>query len=145
MRTYQRKTGQHTLPHAAYMATVWTIRDYYRHKIILEDKIGLSAVVSDGQPHGRSVGDPTFRQAADIYDSYAYRVVSAVDRALQHVPEDMRAGVVDSVMTGKAYPPVPSARTWGREKARFVYLVYYLLAQSHKDGNTGQSECDNVI
>ena len=104
MRTYQRKTGRHTLPHAAYMATVWTIRDYYRHKIILEDKIGLSAVVSDGQPHAQGTGDPTFGKAAKIHDSYSYKVVSAVEEALKYVQEDMRTGVMDSVIAAYSTP-----------------------------------------
>lgn len=138
MRDYQTKTGHYTLPHATYMATIWTIRDYRRHQTILADRIGLSAAAQDGQPHGSGTGDPTFRRAADIYDSYSYRVVSAVDEALRHVPEDMRQGILDSIILRRPYPPVPSERTWGREKARFVYLVYYLMARSHQVGNTGQ-------
>ena len=138
MRDYQTKKGQYTLPHETYMSTIWMIRDYRRHQTILADKIGLSAVAQDGQPHGSGTSDPTFRQAADIYDSYSYKVVSAIDEALLHVPEDMRQGVLDSIIKRRPYPPVPSERTWGREKAKFVYLVHYLMARDHKDGNMGQ-------
>lgn len=138
MRDYQPGKAQYSLPREAYMSTVWLIRDYKRHKMILEDKIGLSAVAGDGMPHGTGTSDPTFRRAADIYDSYSYKVVAAVDEAILYVPEDMRQGVLDSVMKRRPYPDVPSTRTWGREKAKFVYLVHYLMAQSHEDGNTGQ-------
>jgi len=138
MRDYQPGKAQYSLPREAYMSTVWLIRDYKRHKMILEDKIGLSAVAGDGMSLGSGPSGPTFRRAADIYDSYSYKVVAAVDEAIRYVPEDMRQGVLDSVTKRRPYPDVPSTRTWGREKAKFVYLVHYLMARDPKDGNTGQ-------
>lgn len=129
MKDYQPKKTPYILDRETYLSTLWMIRSYYKCKTEVNDSIGLSAVVNDGQPHGNGVGDPTARKAEKLHASYAYRVVSAVDEALTHIQEDMRKGVWESVMWKIPYPLVPSERTWGREKAKFVYLVHQIFGQ----------------
>lgn len=132
MKEYQPKKTSYILDRETYLSTLWMIRSYYKCKLEVNEKLGLSAVVNDGLPNGSGTGDPTARKAEKLLGSYAYRVVAAVDEALRYVQEDMRDGVWKSVMWRTPYPLVPSERTWGREKAKFVFMVHQIFGTSER-------------
>ena len=124
MTEYQRKKNNpYHLPHALYMQTIYTIRDYSRLRDQLDDRLGLKAVANDGQPHGSGKSDPTAQQAIDMLDSYASAVVGIIDSALMEIPEEYRRGVWNSIQTGERFPDDAHKNTYSRWRSRFIWIV----------------------
>ena len=121
-KEYQRKNSL-TIPQNQWVATIYTIRDYYRYKEAIENSIGLSAVTSDGQPHGSGTGDPTAQQGMRLASSYESRMVGIIDSCLAMVPQEYRRGVWDNVMWRKPYPSDGHRNTYGHWKQVFVVSV----------------------
>ena len=133
MTEYQRKKNNpYHLPHALYMQTVYAIRDYHRLKDQLNDKYGLRAVANDGQPHGTGKSDPTAQQAMELYDSYAAYMCRVIDDALLEIPEEYRRGVWDNIQSYTRFPDDAHRNTYGRWKARFIYIVSQKIVQQGK-------------
>jgi hypothetical protein len=121
-KEYQRQ-NQWTLPQAQWNSTIWTIRDYYRFKEAIDNSIGLSAVTSDGQPHGSGMGDPTAKQGMKLASSYESRMVHIIDSCLTLIPAEYRRGVWDNIMWRKRYPDDGHRNTYGHWKQIFVVAV----------------------
>lgn len=118
---YQRqKNNRYVLPTAVWNKTIWQIRDYYRLKEARNDII-YQRGSDDGTPHGSGTGDPTFQKAEKL--SRVTDVVKAIEDALEQIPQEYRKGVWDNVQFRSPYPDDAARRTYGRMKARFVFLV----------------------
>lgn len=118
---YQRqKNNRYILPTAVWNKTIWQIRDYYRLKEARDDII-YQRGADDGMPHGSGTGDPTFQKAEKL--SRVTDVVKAIEDALKQIPQEYRKGVWDNVQFRSPYPDDAARRTYGRMKARFVFLV----------------------
>lgn len=117
-RDYQRHDRKYRLPQAAYMATLWLIRDYQRMK---EEYASLGTISSpncDGMPHaagGRDANAEDAIRAATIAEK-----ISAIEESLREVPADLRRGVWESIQYRTPYPLNADRTTYGRAKTRFI-------------------------
>ncbi|MSS15579.1 hypothetical protein [Porcincola intestinalis] len=117
-RDYQRHDRDYRLPQAAYMATLWVIRDYQRMKEEYASIGTISSPNCDGMPHaagGRDANADDAIRAAAIAEK-----ISAIEKSLQAVPADLRRGVWESIQYRSPYPQDADRTTYGRAKARFV-------------------------
>ena len=118
---YQRqKNNKYILPTAVYNKTIWQIRDYYRLKEARDDII-FQHGAPDGMPHGSGIGDPTFRKAEKL--ARVADITKAIEDSLEMIPQEYRKGIWNSIMFRAPYPMDADRSTYGRQKARFVYLV----------------------
>ena len=103
------------------MKTVYQIRDYYRLKEKVQDTIDESP--DPHQPHtsGGRKNSPTETKALKI--SGDCKIIRAIDKAKEEVPEEYREGVWRSVMYNEPYPLDAARSTYGMHKSRFVYMV----------------------
>lgn len=118
MRDYLPKS--YKLPKATYYRALYAVRDYERlnreYNIILH-----GTATSDGQPHSVSPGDPSAHKAVRLAELST--TLTAIDRALQEVPEEYRKGVTDNIMYKLPYPYTASISTWSNHRRRFLYYV----------------------
>ena len=120
-RDYQRhKNNPYHLPGSLYKRVLFTVRDYDRMKIEVEDLILLSPD-PEGGPKGNGPGDPTANAAMRI-DSIQNQI-RAIELALRGIPAEYRKGVFDSVRYRRRYPIDADRSTYARYKNRFIWFV----------------------
>lgn len=136
MKEYQRK-NQWTIPADMWMKTIWTIRGYSRYRDEVDGLLGLSAVNSDGQPHTRGPGDPTFRQAAELMENYSYQMIKIIDDSLTLIPVEYRKGVWNNIQYRTKYPDDAARNTYGHWKQVFVVAVAMRI---EKTGHQGKNK-----
>ena len=126
MKEYQRtKNNKYLLPASVYNQTVWLIRDYQRMRDEAEALLGDSAKVMDGMPHGSPSPDGVVNKVIQR-DKYLEKC-KAIEEAFLSIPQEYRQGVSDSIMYRTRYPNNADRRTYGRYKAKVIYLVAYRL------------------
>ena len=120
VRDYQpKKNNPWHLPKHLYKQTLCLIRDYNRLKEDYEDAILPSR---DSNYRGSNQpSDPTGTAALRIENMHDR--IRAVERAKKEIPEEYQQGVWQNIIYGTRYPEDADRRTYGRWKARFVYLV----------------------
>ena len=123
MRDYQSdKNNQWHLPKYLYRQTLALIRDYSRLKEEYVDTIEETHA-PEGEGRTNLPGDPTGALACRL-DSMHVRI-SAVEKAMDEIPKEYMQGVWGNIVYAKRYPDDAGARTYGRWKARFIWLVAY--------------------
>lgn len=121
MRDYQRKKHtSYTLPKTVYNETLWKIRDYYRMKEIAEAILDATSN-SNGTCNTNNVSDKVANVAAKRERFLAY--IRTIERALQQIPPEYRDGVWNNIQNRTPYPHYAGRATFGRYKAKFIYLV----------------------
>lgn len=123
MRDYQpKRNNPYWLPSAVYFQSLYAVRDYDRlrneYDIILH---GSPPSVGDGQPRGTKPTDPVERKAEKL--AGISEKLSAIERALDQLPQEYRRGVFNNVRYGTRYPYTASDGTWSRWRRRFLYFV----------------------
>lgn len=119
---YQRtKNNKYILPREVYNETLWAIRDYPRMKKEVETIMVQSPPPPDGLPRGTNTGDETYIKAMQR-EKYITKM-HAIDKALNTIPQEYRKGVWGNLVHGKPYPRDAAVRTYGRNKAAFIYRV----------------------
>ena len=122
MREYQvKRSNPFWLPKAVYYQALYAVRDYDRLCGEYQDILYSSAPSADGQPRGTKIGNPTDQKAERLIE--VSEKLDAIERALEHVPEEYRKGVFDNVRKNSAYPYIAGRETWGRHRRRFLYHV----------------------
>lgn len=121
MRDYQTNRSKSILPNAVYRKTIWQIRDYNRLKENLKDRLEESK-------GSQEVGGKTNRPSSPVETKAIKRerdrdIVSAIDRALETIPQEYRTGVWQSVMYNAPYPSDAAVKTYSRYKEDFVIMA----------------------
>ena len=121
MRDYQTNRSKSILPNAVYRKTIWQIRDYNRLKENLKDRLEES---SGSQEVGGKTNIPSSPVETKAIKRERDRdIVSAIDRALETIPQEYRTGVWQSVMYNSPYPNDAAVKTYSRYKADFVIMA----------------------
>jgi hypothetical protein len=121
MKDYQRKKNNpYFLPKTLYRRVMSVIRDYDR-QIEEIDNIIFGTSHSDVVVSGGIAGKPTEEMVIRL--SKYERDTSAVERALDKIPQEYRQGVFDNIRYGKRFPEGAAYRTWLRWKQKFIYLT----------------------
>lgn len=115
----------------AYNRTVATIRDYPRMverlQEMREDAESINATSYDGMPKAQH--SPGGNDEGIIRVVMLEQEVEKIQRAMQDIPPDMRAGVMNSILSGDRYPRnewgylVPSLNVWSKQKNDFIERV----------------------
>lgn len=122
MREYQpKKDGPYRLPKAVYYQALYAVRDYDRLRREYDDILHASASLSDGQPRGTGIGDPTERKVERLLQLGDR--ITAIERALAMLPEEYRKGVLNSIRYQSPYPYIAGRETWGKQRRRFLFFV----------------------
>lgn len=122
MKEYQRKrNNKYHLPHEAYNATIWTIRDYERLKESAQAILDESPPPPDGQPKG-APSKGAIEIKALKRDAYLTKI-NAIEKGLEKIPREYRQGIWDNIVSYKRYPDDAAKSTYGIYKARFVFFV----------------------
>ena len=79
----------------------------------------------DGMPHGSPSPDGVVNKVIQR-DKYLEKC-KAIEEAFSSIPQEYRQGVSDSIMYRTRYPNNADRRTYGRYKAKVIYLVAYRL------------------
>lgn len=125
MRDYQReKNNQWVLPHNLYRQTLWLIRDYGRLKEDYTDTLEESHA-PEGGGHGSKPGDPTGALVCRLENMHDR--IRAVEKAREEIPEEYFEGIWNQIVHNRRYPDDADRHTYGRWKARFVWLVAHYL------------------
>lgn len=123
MRDYQPEVNnQWHLPKYLYRQTLAMIRDYDRLKDEYIDVIEETHA-PEGEGRTNLPGDPTGALACRL-SSMSDRI-TAVEKAEKEIPAEYMKGVWENIAYAVPYPDDAGARTYGRWKARFVWLVAY--------------------
>ena len=123
MRDYMRKYPEkYRLPREVYHQTIWRIRDYYRLKSEADAVLTESPAPPDGQPgaHGKNT-DEVARKAERR--EKLMEQIWPIEEALRELPAEYRKGVWANVHWGTRFPNDAGRATYGRYKARFIFLV----------------------
>lgn len=115
----------------AYNRTIATIRDYPRMierlEHMREDVEGIKATSYDGMPKAQFV--PGANDEATVKLVMLEQDVKKIQDALDLVPPDMRAGIINNILTGDRFPRnewgylVPCRNTWQNHKGKFIERV----------------------
>lgn len=120
MRDYQRKkNNSYSLPCYLYKRMLYLIRDYDRLKAERKD-ILFGTPEHDGAPHS-GFGSPTESKALRLY--MLDTECSAVEKALNNIPECYRKGIMRNICYYEPYPLDADRTTYGKWKHKFVYFV----------------------
>lgn len=120
MRNYQRKKNNpYKLPHNLRMRMLYLVRDYERIKSERAD-ILYSSPVNDGQPHN-GLSNPT--EIKGIKLAVLENECSAVERALEGIPEEYRKGIMDNICYGAPYPYTAHRNTYSYWRTRMLNAV----------------------
>jgi len=110
-RIYKPKESEKWIPHNLYMSIIYQIRDYDRQKAELD-------AFRESADRGHN---PTERKGIKIVQMG--RTVSAIEHALEDIPEEYRVGVWEHIVKGTPYPDYASNATWRRQKLAFVQFI----------------------
>ncbi|MBO5163231.1 MAG: hypothetical protein J6B75_02130 [Ruminococcus sp.] len=120
MRDYQRKkNNSYKLPHNLYMRMLYLVRDYERIKSQRAD-ILHSTPVNDGQPH-TSLSNPT--EIKGIKLAMLDNECSAIEKALDDIPQEYRKGIIDNICYGSPYPYTAHRNTYSYWRTRLLNMV----------------------
>lgn len=123
MRDYQRhKNNKYQLPNAVYHQTLWIIRDYERVVEKMEAIIVESPSPADGMPRGGSNGMGEVIRKVEKREAYL-RKTTAIEKAMDRIPEEYRKGIYENITQHKAYPQDADRSTYARNKSKFIYHV----------------------
>ena len=110
-RSYiDRTAGDIKLPREVYYRCVWTVRDASRMKGLVSAGDTYS---EDRIEEYRTVSDGVIRKAAED--------LGCISRALTHVPEVYRYGIIDNIAEKRAFDDLAHPNTWKRWKLVFLY------------------------
>ena len=121
-RDYQpHKNNPYILPRSLYLMTLAFIRDHHRKKEEYKALCEKSPPPADGLPRGSATGNPT--EHLGLRRLELSIAISAVEDALQSIPEEYRKGVYANIVLYQRYPDDAEPRTYRRYKAKFIYKV----------------------
>ena len=109
-KIYQSKESKQWIPHNAYMAIIYLIRDYDRQKMEYSEYL-------TNIHRGKKPTEETVLRLEKMGHN-----VKIIDRALQSIPEEYREGIWNNIVYADPYPDY-AIRTWSRHKWRFVQSV----------------------
>ncbi len=110
-KVYQPIESEKWIPHNLYMAIIYHIRDYDRQKAELEG-------YRQSSDKGRN---PTEKKGVKL--AQMSRMISAIDHAIETVPEEYRSGIWEHIVNDKPYPDYAGAKTWRRWKLVLIRKI----------------------
>lgn len=120
MRDYQRqKNNSYKLPQNLYMRMLYLVRDYERIKSERED-ILYSSSTNDGLPHS-GLGNPTENKGIKL--AMLDNECSAVEKAIESIPEEYRKGIMDNICYRSPYPYTAHRNTYSYWRSKFLNAV----------------------
>lgn len=126
IRNYQRqKNNPYKLPHNLYMRMLYLVRDYERIKSQRAD-ILHSSPAHDGQPH-TGLGNPTENKGIKL--AMLDNECSAVEKAIESIPEEYRKGVLRNIKDNERYPITASETTFRRYRYKLTYTLAKILGK----------------
>lgn len=125
MKDYQsRRDKSIVLPTPVYHQCIWIVRDMDRlREVVNEDRVNRRFIVKEDS---LEYGTDALRRTLSV--SEAEFRLECIDRALALVPEELRQGILDSIINrGAGYPEIAHDNTWRLWKQRFIYnLARYM-------------------
>lgn len=100
---------------------LWLIRDYPNIKAKVEDMDGFGSGSSDGGP--RSTVPHSSTQDVAIRRAELSWQLDIVEKAMQQIPEEYRAGVWNNIVKRERFPDTASFKAWKRWRQRFIWYV----------------------
>lgn len=126
MRDYQRTiSNPYHMPNNLYKQTLAMIRDYYRLKEEYDAMMQESAAPPDGQPKGNKTGDPTGSLVIRLENTSSR--INAIEKAKRGIPPEYIDGIWKSIQYREKYPQDAGRNTYGRWKAKFIWLVAHYM------------------
>ena len=120
MKIYQRqKNNPYKLPHNLYMRILYLVRDYERLRSVRKDIIHGSPS-SDGMPH-TGLGNPTENKGIKL--AALDTDISAIERAIEAVPQEYRKGIMDNICYGSPYPYTAHRNTYSYWRTRMLNSI----------------------
>lgn len=122
MRDYQRSINNpYHMPNNLYRQTLAMIRDYYRLVEEYDSMLTESGSPADGQPRGSKIGDPTGNLVIRLHNTSAR--IEAIEKARRGIAPEYMEGVWKSIQYRERYPNDAGRNTYGRWKAKYIWLV----------------------
>lgn len=119
MSDYQpKRKNPYKLPHNLYMRVLYLIRDYERIRLERQD-ILFGSSSGDGQPKGNAFFSATESKA--IRMACLEDECRAVERAIAHIPQEYRNGVIGNICHKTAFPGDAGYSTYKRWRQRLIY------------------------
>ena len=121
MRDYQPKKSKYILPKPVWHRTLWLIRDHDRLQSEADQLVTITSRPSD-TPGGRrgTHSDPVANAA--IKRERFLKDVEVIDKTLERIPKEYRAGVWQWIQGG-TYPLDADRVTYSRWKSKYIYDV----------------------
>lgn len=124
MRTYNLRLDQYNISNAMYRELLYFCRQYDDKRQRAGMARGLSAVKTDGMPHGTGTGDPTAAKAARAARLQAD--VDLIDQTAREAADELAPYLIRNVTRGVPYAclemPCGKNEFW-RIRKRFFYLL----------------------
>lgn len=141
---YQRKRkNPYLLPHSLYMRIIYAVRDYERMREAVDNdeipRMDIADELKDivrtsltGRVHTSVVDGIIEKVVGNLLSSGLITLpdiadVSAIEEALEKIPEFYREPICRNIISGEQYPPGASKITFCRYKQMFIYYVAKFL------------------
>ena len=121
MRDYQPKKSKYILPKPVWHRTLWLIRDRDRLQYEADQLISIASLSMDTLPRGQGIYSDPVANAAIKRERFL-KDVEVIDKTLERIPKEYRAGVWQSIQGG-AYPLDADRCTYSRWKSKYIYDV----------------------
>lgn len=126
VRKRDMKLSDYNISNKKYNELKYFCMQYAEKKKELSESYGLGAIISDGMPHGNTVGNPVEKKA--IRNVMLQNDIDMIEQTAIEADPEIYPYLIENVTEGNPYEymSVPSGRRQFYESRRYFF---YLLAQ----------------